>query len=365
MSLALSDMFAARPCLFFVSLVTLLHQRFAVSRLMIVVIVLMSATFGSGQISGHATADASPIPFITRDAAEPLPERYDVLTINKAEFLKTVVEVGQTAVFPAYTEELLRVKWRPHDPIDVSIVKPSGIAKPPVVLFLYGYGTDPEKFLNQQFCATLAGKGFASVGFQTALTGPRYHDRPLKEWFVSELPESIAASVHDVQLMIDYLQTRDDLDTRRIGIFGQGSGGAISILAAAADRRITAVDVMNPWGDWPDWLEHSPVVPNEERADYVSPAFLEKVKPLDPVRWMDRLAGRPFRLQETLFDVSVPNEARKKMRESLPETGQFVSYADLAAYTVNVSRNGRMLDWMQEQLGISRSGRSDLSVSTK
>jgi hypothetical protein len=122
---------------------------------------------------------------------------------------------------------------------------------------------------------------------------------------------------------------------------------------------------MNPWGDWPDWLEHSPVVPNEERADYVSPAFLEKVKPLDPVRWMDRLAGRPFRLQETLFDVSVPNEARKKMRESLPETGQFVSYADLAAYTVNVSRNGRMLDWMQEQLGISRSGRSDLSVSTK
>ncbi len=179
------------------------------------------------------------------------------------------------------------------------------------------------------------------------------------------MPESIAASVHDVQLMIDYLQTRDDLDTRRIGIFGQGSGGAISILAAAADRRITAVDVMNPWGDWPDWLEHSPVVPNEERADYVSPAFLEKVKPLDPVRWMDRLAGRPFRLQETLFDVSVPNEARKKMRESLPETGQFVSYADLAAYTVNVSRNGRMLDWMQEQLGISRSGRSDLSVSTK
>jgi len=279
--------------------------------------------------------------------------------------MKTVVENGQTAIYPAYTEELLRLKWRQHDPIDVSIVKPPGIAKVPVVLFLYGYGTDPEKFLNQQFCATLASKGFAAVGFQTAMTGPRYHDRPLKEWFVSELPESIGASVHDVQLMIDYLATREDLDARRIGIFGQGSGGAISILAAAADSRIMAVDVMNPWGDWPDWLENSPVVPNEERADYTSPAFLETVKPLDPVRWMQRLAGRSFRLQETLFDVEVPDEVRKKMKEALPETGQVVSYADLAAYTTNVSRNGRMLDWMQDQLGISRSARSDLSLSTK
>jgi pimeloyl-ACP methyl ester carboxylesterase len=332
---------------------------------MIVVIVYMSATLGSGQTSAPATADASPTPFITRDAAEPLPETYDVLAVDKAQFLKTVVEIGQIAVFPPYTEELLRVKWRPHDPIDVFIVKPSGIAKPPVVLFLYGYGTDPEKFLNQQFCATLAGKGFAAVGFQPALTGPRYHDRPLKQWFVSELPESIGASVHDVQLMIDYLQTRDDLDAHRIGIFGQGSGGAISILAAAADRRIKAIDVMNPWGDWPDWLEHSPVVPDEERADYTSPAFLEKVKPLDPVRWMGSLADRPFRLQETLFDPSTSGEVRRKMREALPETGLFTSYPDLASYTANVSRNGRMLDWMQAQLGVSRSGQSDLLRSTK
>ena len=326
-------------------------------------LIISSATFVAGQTS--APAAVMPVPFITQDAAEPLPERYDVLTVDKAQFLKTVVEIGQTATYPTYTQELLRVKWRQHDPIDVSIVKPSGITKPPVVLFLYGYGTDPEKFLNQQFCARLASKGFASVGFQTALTGPRYHDRPLKKWFVSELPESIGASVHDVQLMIDYLETRDDLDVRRIGIFGQGSGGAISILAAATDRRITAIDVMNPWGDWPDWLAHSPVVPNEERADYTSAAFLEKVKPLDPVRWMDQLAGRPFRLQETLFDAAVPDEVRRKMQETLPKTGQFASYADLTTYRANVSSDGRMLDWMQDQLGISRSGRSDLSLSTR
>ena len=334
-------------------------------RFTIFTLILASATLVAGQTSASAPADTPPIPFLTEDAIGPLPERYDVLPVDKAQFLKTVVEIGQTATFPAYTEELLRVKWREHDPIDVSIVKPSGIAKPPVVIFLYGYGTDPEKFLNQQFCATLASKGFAAVGFQTALTGPRYHDRPLKKWFVSELPESIGASVHDVQLMIDYLETRDDLDTRRIGIFGQGSGGAIGILAAAADRRIKAIDVMNPWGDWPDWLAHSQVVPDEERADYTSPAFLEKVNSLDPILWMDHLAGRPFRLQETLFDPAVPEEVRKKMQKALPKNGQLARYADQATYTVNVSRNGRMLDWMQDQLGIPRAGLPDLLSSAK
>ena len=334
-------------------------------RFTIFTLIFASATLVAGQASAPAAVDAPPIPFLTEDSAGPLPERYDVLAVDKAQFLKTEVEIGQTATYPAYTEELLRVKWRQHDPIDVSIVKPPGIAKPPVVIFLYGYGTDPEKFLDRQFCATLASKGFAAVGFQTALTGPRYHDRPLKKWFVSELPESIGASVHDVQLMIDYLETRDDLDTRRIGIFGQGSGGAISILAAAADRRIKAIDVMNPWGDWPDWLAHSQVVPDEERADYTSPAFLEKVNSLDPILYMDRLAGRSFRLQETLFDPAVPEEVRKKMQEALPKNGQLARYADQAIYTVNVSHNGRMLDWMQDQLGISRAGLPDLLSSAK
>lgn len=333
-------------------------------RSMIFTLIFASATFVAGQTAAPPTTDTW-TPLLVEKATGPLPERYEVLTVNKAQFLKTEAETGQTATYPAYTEELLRVKWREHDPIDVSIVKPSGIAKPPVVLFLYGYGTDPEKFLNQQFCATLASKGFAAVGFQTALTGPRYHDRPLKKWFVSELQESIGASVHDVQLMIDYLETRNDLDTSRIGIFGQGSGGAIGILAAAADHRIKAIDVMNPWGDWPDWLAHSPVVPDEERADYTSPAFLEKVRSLDPTRWMDRLADRPFRLQQTLFDHTVPEEVRKKMQEALPKNGQLARYSDQATYAVNVSHNGRMLDWMQDQLGISRSDRSELSLSKK
>lgn len=315
---------------------------------------LASAVFVAGQSHSPTAADGPVIPYLAGTPTEPLPERYDVLTVERTQFMKAVVEMGQTATYPAYIEELLRVTWRQNDPIDVSIVKPIGITRPPVVIFLYGYGSDPDKFLNPQFCVTLAKKGFASVGFQTALTGPRYHDRPLKKWFVSELPESIGASVHDVQLMIDYLETRGDLDTSRIGIFGQGSGGAIGILAATADRRIKAIDVMNPWGDWPDWLSNSPVVPDEERTAYTSSAFLGSVAPLDPLRWMEHLKDRPFRLQQTLFDPATPEKVRKKMQEALPKNGQLATYSDRDSYIANVSHNGQMLAWMQDQLSILR-----------
>jgi len=334
-------------------------------RFTIFTLMLASAAPLGGQAAVPEAADTPAPPFLFDDPVTPLPEQYTVPTVDKAQFLKTQVEIGQTATFPTYTEELLRVNWRRNDPIDVAIVKPAGVARPPIVLFLYGYGTDPEKFLHRQFCATLAARGFAAVGFQTALTGPRYHDRPLKKWFVSELPESIGASVHDVQLMIDYLETRDDLDASHIGIFGQGSGGAIAILAASVDRRIKAIDVMNPWGDWPDWLAHSAVVPEEERAGYTSPTFLDNIVPLDPIHSMDRLADRPFRLQQTLFDPAVPEDVRKTMQEALPANAQLARYADQAAYMASVSRNGRMLDWMQDRLGISRTDGSELSSSLK
>jgi cephalosporin-C deacetylase-like acetyl esterase len=334
--------------------------RFAIS-----ILVVASTAFATVGASAQSSPGTPLTPLLTEAAPAPQPERYDVIAVDRAQFLQTTPERGQIATFSTYTEELLRVKWRQNDPIDVAIVKPTGIAKPPVVIFLYGYGTDPEKFLNPQFCATLASKGFAAVGFQTALTGPRYHDRPLKKWFVSELPESIGASVHDVQLMIDYLTSRGDLDTNRIGIFGQGSGGAIAILAAAADARITAIDLMNPWGDWPVWLAHSPVVPNEERAGYLSAAFLEKVKPLDPELWVNRLGDRPLRLQQTLFDPETPQDVRKKLQDALPKNGQLASYADQAAYMENVSHKGRMLDWMQDQLSAAHAGHADSSTATR
>jgi hypothetical protein len=88
------------------------------------------------------------------------------------------------------------------------VIRPSHIEKPPVVLYLYSYPSDTHRFLDNAYCQRVTGDGFAAVGFVSALTGQRYHGRPMKQWFVSELQESLVLSVHDVQMVLNYLARR-------------------------------------------------------------------------------------------------------------------------------------------------------------
>ena len=110
--------------------------------------------------------------------------------------------------YPGYTVELLQVQWRFGDPLDLYVMKPKGVAKPPVILYLYGYPADTDRFKDEGFQRAVTKDGFAAVGFVSALTGHRYHDRPMREWFLSELQESLATSAHDVQMVLDYLADR-------------------------------------------------------------------------------------------------------------------------------------------------------------
>src|SRR5450755_998938 len=186
---------------------------------------------------------------------------------------------------PKYTAELLQVQWRWGDPLDLYVMKPKGVRKPPVILYLYGYPTGTDVFRNDDYEELVTRDGFAAVGFVSALTGHRYHDRPMKEWFVSELQECLSTSAHDVQLVLDYLATRGDLDMTRVGMFTQGSGASIGILASAVDPRIKVLDAVDPWGVWPIWMATSPFVPEDERPDYVKPEFLKKASTLEPADW--------------------------------------------------------------------------------
>jgi len=136
-----------------------------------------------------------------------------------------------------YTIELLQVQWRWGDPLDLYVFKPTGVKSPPVILNLYGYPADTDPYRNPIFQRELIKDGFAAVGFVSALTGHRYHDRPMKEWFISELQECLGTTAHDVQMVLNYLETRGDLDMNRVGMFGQGSGASIAILASAVDPR--------------------------------------------------------------------------------------------------------------------------------
>jgi hypothetical protein len=249
----------------------------------------------------------------------------------------------------AYTHEVTRVQWRPGDPIDLYIVKPAGIKNPPVILYLYSYPFENDRFLNHDFCKFLVKDGYAAIGFASALTGHRYHDRPMKEWFVSELAESLATSAHDVQMILNYLSTRGDVDMNRVGMFGDGSGAAIAILAAAVDPRIKTLDLLDPWGDWPAWIAKSTRIPEKERPDYLKPEWLANVAPLDPIKWLPQLKTPRIRIQLIKSVTVTPQEAQKKLEAAAPANAQIIHYENSPAFQQAIA-GGKGFDWIKKQM---------------
>ena len=295
----------------------------------------------------------------TPPIADPTDPRFGVITedlsspaITKGELVPEAPISAPVADQGSYTLQIVRVRWRWADPIDLYISKPKGVEKPPVVLYLYDYRSTTDRFRNDGFQKLVTKDGFAAVGFLSALTGQRYHDRPMREWFVSELQQSLALSAHDVQMVLNYLATRSDLDMERVGMFAQGSGASIAILASAVDPRIKVLDAVDPWGDWPDWLAASPAVPEAERAAYLKPEFLKKVAPLDPVIWLPKIQARKFRMQEAMFAPTTPKAVKEKLRQAVstePSRALTVLY-QTPEETKSVVAGNNVLAWIEQEL---------------
>jgi hypothetical protein len=248
-----------------------------------------------------------------------------------------------------YTVQLIQLQWRFGDPIDLYVMKPAGAKKPPAILYLYSYPSQTDIFKSEDWQRAAIKDGFAAVGFLTALTGHRYHNRGMNEWFVSELQESLAVSAHDVQMVMNYLAQRGDLDMDRVGIAAEGSGASVAILASAVDDRIKALDVLNPWGDWPTWMAKSPFVPEEERSSYVKSEYLKKVAVLDPLDWLPKIQAKQFRLQDAVFDLETPVEIHAKLLRALPVGATIVTYNTRKEYVAAVTDNKQM-GWMYREL---------------
>jgi cephalosporin-C deacetylase-like acetyl esterase len=78
--------------------------------------------------------------------------------------------------------------------------------------------------------------------------------------------------VADILAGLTYLQTRDDIDGRRLGLFGSGgTGGGNAIAAAGLDDRVLATVSQVPIADGRDWLHRM-------RREHEWLEFLERVR---------------------------------------------------------------------------------------
>jgi dienelactone hydrolase len=119
----------------------------------------------------------------------------------------------------------------------------------PVVISLHGTGGTKDGELP--FLKMLVAKGFLAVAIDGRYHGERtragkgsteYQEAIVRVWRESQASEHpfFYDTVWDVMRLIDYLQTRDDVDPQRIGLYGVSKGGIETYLSAAVDPRIAA-----------------------------------------------------------------------------------------------------------------------------
>jgi 2,6-dihydroxypseudooxynicotine hydrolase len=105
--------------------------------------------------------------------------------------------------------------------------KPAGISRPPIVVMCMGLDSAKEEMddYENRFLA----RGLATLAFDGPGQGEAEYDFAI-------CPEY----EHPVKAVIDWLETRSDVDTARVGIWGVSLGGYYAPRAAAFERRIKA-----------------------------------------------------------------------------------------------------------------------------
>src|SRR5215831_12197628 len=76
-------------------------------------------------------------------------EDWNSIYISKGELKAREPLVGETDEEPTFTRQLVEVAWRPADPIYLFVMIPKLVAKPPIILYLYTYPTETDRFLNE------------------------------------------------------------------------------------------------------------------------------------------------------------------------------------------------------------------------
>jgi len=168
-----------------------------------------------------------------------------------------------------YVRQKIVLRTGPHSLMPVYLLIPKHGAKPlPVVLAFHGHGygvkdivglwedgrerNTPDGY-HKDFAVDLCRAGFAVAAPEISCFGERQTDfSSLDTLFGQEVPTTCTHSamlafhlgisvvglrVHDGMRLVDYLETRKDMDVRRLGAMGISGGGMHTFFSACLDER--------------------------------------------------------------------------------------------------------------------------------
>lgn len=205
----------------------------------------------------------------------------------------------------------------------------------PCVLILHGMTSDKDTFMKF-FGRPLAALGVASLAIDADMHGERRTKDTPATFSPLILGQIMRAGIVENRMALDYLQTRRDVDSKRIGLFGYSMGAIMGSIVSGVDERIAAT-VLCVGGD-----------PIRRYAAMLPAAMRGEVEAVSPSNYIGHISPRPVFLINGTHDTTISkadalllqNAAREPKKILWAEAGHILPS--------NVAEQG--VNWLRDKL---------------
>ena len=223
--------------------------------------------------------------------------------------------------------------------------KPRGIARPAVVVMCMGLDSTKEEMRTNE--EVFLDRGIATFAFDGPGQGEAEYDLPILPDY--EVP---------VAAVIDTLETRRDLDTSRLGLWGVSLGGYYAPRAAAFEPRVRAcISLTGPF-DFADAFGRAPEL---TRSAFIARCHTRDAAEAAQVAARMSLDGVAQRIRCPLYVVGgrldrvVPPEHAEHLARSVagPVTLNMVEDGTHVVNNRPYKYRPQSADWLAAQLGVT------------
>jgi predicted esterase len=214
----------------------------------------------------------------------------------------------------------------------------------PVILYVHWYepqacDSNRTQFLEE--AELVAAKGVMSLSIETM-----WSDR---EWFLKRTQaDDYASSIQqtvELQRAMDLLLSQPGADSTRFALVGHDFGAMYGVLAGSVDQRPTCYVLMAGTPRFADWFLYYPKLEGEARE-----AFIEQMKPLDPIERVDKLAPARILFQFGNTDPHVPIERAQAFFDAAGDGKEMQTYD--AGHGLNEAAVRDRMAWLSQQLSV-------------
>lgn len=169
---------------------------------------------------------------------------------TRSDFLKIVQprktdlnpEVRSSTVEGAFIREKVVIQSEPGQPVAMLVLRPREETSRRRSAVIVLHGTRGRKEGSEGWLKDLAFRGFVAIAtdarWHGELAKADYEDAIIQAYKTGKGHPWLYDTVTDNVRVLDYLQTRPDIDPDRIGMMGISMGGMNTYLTAAADPRV-------------------------------------------------------------------------------------------------------------------------------